>query len=287
MSVGTINITTICTAACFTLTLNQKQDIKLLPLTVSSETPFSCKSGDRSTNFKIFLCETRIYEGCTMTVDFNNPDDPWDYRAGNFFDYVVLSGDNTCSQILCQNDYKAAISPNICSFKYTQSLGNNLYIRSTCGSISSITATMNMRIDCNKKIPDNYTKNNLGCPSNYFGTKQTIVLETNDVVPTSKNLSKANYYTFTACGDPNKKQQVTISITGVGGDSAMSTYVCDKEDCYVSNSPSGWFDDSGTLFNFIQINNLTPKQLWFFVMGRGLYEHSNNYTLGIDTTSYN
>jgi len=260
--------------------------IKLLPMQISSERPITCSSGDRYKHLKLFVCSPNLYDGCTFTLDYNIPDDRWDYRNGNYFDFKMLGGEK-CNKLLCQNDPKGPDGKNnICSFRYSPELGTELYVYSNCGLTSAVTATANIRIDCINKIPANYTSYTAGCPVNTLGTKQSIHLDTIDTVPTSKETDDANLYSFTACGDPTKKIKLNFAITGVTKESAFQTYVCDVPDCYTENSKPGWFDDSGTSFNIIEIDNLGNMQLWFIIYGRGLYKKYNNYTLGIDVSSH-
>jgi len=83
-----------------------------------------------------------------------------------------------------------------------------------------------------------------------------------------------------------KKIAVDLSVAAIDAKSAFATYICKNKDCYTGGSEEGWYEDSGTSFNHIAIDNLRPSLLYFIVYGRGLFKNWNNYTINIDVRSH-
>jgi len=230
-----------------------------------------------------------------MIAEFNIPDYRWSVRNGIFVQFQVMTEDGDCQKVVCQNDFAAPTDNNFCSFVYDKTMGDSLIIGSSCGLQSDITSTFNLRMNCENRARNFEYANvikpliptNIGsCPLKSLSTKQTAKLERIESVMTSVETENANLYEVIVCGDATRKLQVDISVVGTDKYSAFATYVCPDKDCYAGSNPIyGWYENSGTNFNHLTITNLRPTTLYIIVYGRGLFNHLNNYTIGVDIVS--
>jgi len=267
----------------------------------------SCKSSEKNHSHRIDLCNPESYHGCLFTAEFNVPDVEWRFEDGIWIQFQVTSQNSNCATVLCQNDVKAPVNNNSCSFIYDQKYGTTLFVNSGCGGQSNMDSTLNFRIYCDKRE----IKERLGlvqkplitkekeekkeklqlsttaiCPTTFLHTKQTAKTESIQSVFTSTRTTIAKLFQIIVCGLPTQKIILDIAITGTDKYSAFSTYVCPMIECDAGYTHLGWYEDSGANFNHISISDLKPTILYFRVYGRGLHNHFNNFTISVDMKSY-
>jgi len=230
------------------------------------------------------LCSAETYKGCMFEGYINLPFTDWSISDGTYVNYTIV-GQDDCSQILCQNN-PVGHDPFSCIFKLGTLNSQKLYLRTLSGRSPGFQATFSMRITCTTpavSIKPIVSHSGLStCPSKYEHSQRIVrIIETNSV-KTSPKTSDSQKYSLIVCPDTTTFAKLEFVAQARDDISAMATFFCSTPDCNTNNSPIGWFDDSGTAINNIQIDNLKTQQMWFNVYGWGAFQSNNTYTFSIN-----
>lgn len=262
-------------------------EVSFLPTEYANQAPLTFGS-NLALNIELQLCTEDAYIGCDFEAYINVPFAPWSLGDGIYVNYTIL-GNSDCSAVLCTNDPTAA-DPYACKFKLPRLNSPKLYMSSISGNAPIFSATFNMKITCKQKstrientvvLPAKQLKKAI-CPNNYLPSQRIVrVVEAHSVL-TSTLTSDSNRYSILVCPDTNNYAKIEYVAQARDYISAMATFFCRVKECNVNNSPSGWFDNSGTAINNVQIANLKTQQLWFNVYGWGQYLENNTYTFSLN-----
>jgi len=232
------------------------------------------------------LCQPSIYAGCQMTATLNLPFTDWVVEDGTYANFTITSQSDSCATIICQNNAKAAVNPNQCSFVYDPKFGSRLFASGTAGNAGGIQATYNLAINCTKREdPMNnryYGKSIAPCPTDADRTKRTINFNVPGHTLTSPKTTDAAKYQISVCPDKTVFAQVDYRLQSVDKVSAFASYICSTAPCNVDISPPSWHDDSGTALNYVLISNLQNTMLWLNVYGWGQFTGINSYVFSIE-----
>jgi len=242
--------------------------------------PFTYDTNHRVNSCRMNLCHSMPFDRCLMTATINQPFTRWNVRDGTFVNFTILSNIDKCETVLCQNDPLGA-DPYTCSFYYSASVGEVIYFTGFSGNAPNFPVTFNMRTNCSDKGESTFGKQTLGCPVNPKSTKRFVRITDSGTVPTSTRTELSNSYSFEVCPENTNFAQILFHLRAIGSRSAFATYFCDHDDCSTNGSPTGWFDDSGTALNRVEINNLKSQPLWFNIYGWGEFEGFNRYLFDI------
>jgi hypothetical protein len=262
------------------------QSINFLPTEYSSYTPFQFDLDRTSFALKLDLCNVTLYTGCVVTSVLNLPFTRWNVADGTFALFRVSGSTNDCPTIACQNDPNAALNPNQCSFVYDPSLGSSLFVYGNAGKSAGFQATFNAKISCPAKpfIPKPEKREPSGltaCPTTVLPTKRSIVLVVPGNVSTSPRTEDAVQYSVSVCSSKTPYASIVFSSQSTDQVSAFATYFCPGDTCNTNISPVGWYDQSGTASNFVQISQLQTQTLTFIIYGWGRYEGTNSFVFNI------
>lgn len=250
-------------------------------------TPFQFEINKRSVALQMPLCSGTPYNGCNMTVDFNLPFTAWSIPDGTYLNFTVMGNGDSCDAVLCKNNPADPHNPAICSFIYQEKMGDRIYVIGSSGRAAGFQATFNMKIYCptfsamqTAVHHRNEHSGLLACPQ-ADPTKRFVDLVTPGSVLTSPKTTDAVKYAISICPDQKAYSSVTFNGQAVDQQSAFATYFCTVSDCHTNNSPEGWYDQSGTALNFVQINSLSSQALYFIIYGWGDYQSTNKFVFSV------
>jgi len=272
-------------------TVQSQAPIKFLPTEYSSINPYQFEINRNSVALQMPLCSAAEYTGCTASVEFNLPFTDWSIPDGTYLNFTVLGSGDACSSVLCSNDPKNPTTPGSCSFVIQASAGDRIYVVGISGRAAGFQATFNMKIDCSdtvqqhppRSVSNHREKSGLAqCPPQADPTKRFVTLVTPGTVPTSPKTTDAMKYAVSICPDQKAYSSITYNCQAVDQRSAMATYFCPSEDCNTNSSPQGWFDQSGTALNFVEVNSLSSQLLYFTIYGWGEFNGINTYVFNLE-----
>jgi len=260
----------------------------LLPMEYSALNPYQFDTQRRTWAIKMQLCSAQIYVGCQFKATINTPFTDWSLADGTYSNYSVFGVSDGCTKPLCSNTPNGT-DPFSCTFAYSAGHGSTLFAQGVTGLSAGFQATFNMRITC---PPGHVFKTNVveppvdkkllaACPV-ADTSKRYVTLSTPDRVLTSPKTTDAKKYAVYVCEDTTVFAQMRFNLQAADSVSATATYFCPSGPCSTNNSPTGWFDDSGTATNFVSISNLKAQLLYFNVYGWGKHNAFNSYVFSID-----
>jgi len=263
--------------------------IKFLPTEYSSITPYQFEINKNTVALQMPLCSGGSqYNGCNVSAGFNLPFTGWSIPDGTYLNFSVIGNGDACGTVLCKNNPTDPASPGTCSFIYQSKMGDRLYIVGTSGRAAGFQATFNMKITCPKSSSASFSpirlheKSGLSqCPQQADPTKRYVNLVTPGIVPTSPKTSDAVFYALSVCPDQKAYASVTYNCQAVDQKSAFATYFCPVSNCNTNNSPQGWFDQSGTALNFVEVTSLSSQMMYFTIYGWGQYQAVNTFVFNI------
>jgi len=263
------------------------EEIVFLPTEYSGTEPFQFDTNSRSVNLEISLCESEVYQGCDFDAVINLPFTEWSIPDGTYVNYTIVGGSN-CGTTLCKND-PTVDNPFLCHFKLPKLDSPKLYMIAQSGRSAGFQATFSLRINCSsqnikekeKKISVIQSDESIACPTTYQNSQRIVRVIGAHIVKTSPRTIYSNKYSFVVCPDTSSFASIEYVSQAADYVSAMATYFCNVKPCDTNNSPNGWYDDSGTAINTVQISNLKSQQLWFTVYGWGQFNGNNTYTFAI------
>jgi len=266
------------------------EEIVFLPTEYSSIEPFLFDTNSRNVNMEISLCSSDIYLGCDFDAFINLPFTEWSIPDGTYVNYTIVGGSN-CGTTLCTNNPTGS-NPFLCHFKLSKLDSPKLYMIALSGRSAGFQATFNLRIKCpnsniNKKedkieISGTPSDESITCPGTFQNSQRIVRVVESHSVKTSPKTIFSNKYSFIVCPDTTTFAGIDYVAQASNYVSAMATYFCNIKECNTNNSPTGWYDDSGTAINNVQISNLKSQQIWFNVYGWGQYMGNNTYTFAIN-----
>jgi len=175
---------------------------------------------------------------------------------------------------------------------FDEKMGDRVYVVGTSGRAAGFQATFNMKIVCPKQFIQQYSvaaksqqreRSGLAqCPQRADPTKRFVALVTPGSVPTSPKTTDAMMYAVSVCPDQKAASSLQYNCQAVDQKSAMATYFCPTENCNTNTSPQGWFDQSGTALNFVELNSLSSQTIYFTIYGWGLYHNVNSYVFNLE-----
>jgi len=273
----------------FVLCCFGQTNVVFFPTEYSSLSPFQFDVERNSFAVEMDLCNATIYHGCTMTAVLNLPFTLWSIDDGTFAAFQIAGEGDGCANPVCKNDPNGATRPNSCSFVYRSAMGAKLYASGIAGRSAGFQATFNMQITCPPgHSPTLATPKETPKPSPFVcpvapGSKRSLKLLEPDVVETSPLTTKAKKYALSVCqAGSNPFAKISFSLQARDQASAFATYFCTNSNCNTNNSPIGWFDNSGTATNLVEISNLQNNLLYFTIYGWGQFQGKNNYVFNIE-----
>jgi len=274
----------------FVLSLQAQAPILFLPTEYSSINPYQFEINRNSVALQMPLCSAIQYQGCTASVEFNLPFTTWSIDDGTYLNFTVLGKGDACGSVLCSNNPTSPSNPGQCSFTIGDSAGDRIYVVGTSGRAAGFQATFNTKITCPKtKHAQSHHSSKaieksglLQCPPQADPTKRFISLVTPGSVPTSPKTTDAMKYAVSVCPDQKAYASVTFNCQAVDQKSAMATYFCPSDKCNTDSSPQGWFDQSGTALNFVEVNSLSSQLLYFTIYGWGEFQDINTYVFSLE-----
>jgi len=276
---------------CYSGIVTGQLPVKFLPTEYSSINPYQFEINRNSVALELPLCSTTHYIGCTATLEFNLPFTEWSIPDGTYLNFTALGIGDNCATVLCRNDPNSPTMPGICSFVFQKDVGDRIYVVGVSGRAAGFQATFNMKIVCPAEGSETSKasayvykdKSNLAqCPLKADPTKRFITLVTPGSVKTSPKTTDATEYAVLVCPDQMASSSITYNCQAVDQKSAMATYFCPSENCNTNTSPQGWFDQSGTALNFVEINSLASQVLYFTIYGWGEYQQVNTFVFNLE-----
>jgi hypothetical protein len=223
------------------------------------------------------LCDVALYQNCLFEADLNSPFDLWSPENGIYIKYSIIGGIG-CNQTYCSNNILSK-TPQNCSFFLAPNNGPVLYMISQAGNTAEIPSTFNLRINCGIKRDSTYGKYTGGCPISYQNTRKNIRLSEPGSVKTSQ--TQPVRYDFVACPSSSPNTDFTFVLTATDQYSAFSTYLCPNATCEPYYSPLGYYDASGSGFNFVTQASVPGGIFSASVYGYGQFNDTNYFNLNI------
>jgi len=261
-----------------------------LPTEYASVLPYQFDIQRRTFSLEMALCDAQVYAGCTMTAYLNLPFTRWSVPDGTYANYSIYGEGDNCGLAACTNN-PASPDPFACVFAFNPRLGTKLYAVGVAGNAGGFQATFNMKIVCPANnpgkarvfdVPASPTVNSAGCPANPDLTRRLINLNVDGDVITSPRTEDSKKYSLVVCPDRASFSAVYFTLQSTDRFSATASYFCSSSDCNTNNSPTGWYDDSGTALNAVTITNLNKAQmLWFNIYGWGQYQGLNRFVFNV------
>jgi len=267
------------------------QTPKFLPMSYSSLVPYQFEINRKTVSLQMTLCSTTQYTGCTANLFFNLPFTPWSVPDGTFLNFTAFTSSDSCGTQLCANKPDDAKSPNSCSFTISSSMGDRIFVVGRSGNSAGFQATFVMNITCPSNHLESLPKETVEPPRPKSGlsacppadpTKRTIIATVPSSTPTSSRTTDARKFALSVCPDQKAYAKVSFRSQSVDEKSAMATYFCPASACNTNSSPPGWFDQSGTAINNVEINNLPAGVIFFTVYGWGEYNGMNSFVFNIE-----
>jgi len=265
--------------------------INFLPTEYSSIVPFQFDAERTVFAIELQLCDTTIYQGCNMTATLNLPFTQWSVDDGTYVAFQIADQADNCATPLCSNNPAFSSSPNTCSFIYKPAIGTRLFAYGTAGRSAGFQATFNMKIDCSHPMPTpeptivkSTSKAPAACPTPFSPSKRSLKLVVPGSVPTTPETSRAAKYSFSVCSAATPYAKVTYSLQAVDPSSAFATYFCTVSNCNTATSQDGWFDNSGTATNLVELTHVQQRLLYFTIYGWGAYQGNDRYLFNIQIT---
>jgi len=259
-----------------------------VPMEYSGFKPYHFGTDKTSVTLQMPLCSIQPYIGCKATVEFNQPFSAYDIPDGTYLNFTATSSKDNCGTILCKNDPTSS-NPSSCSFIYTASIGDKIYVSAVSGNAPTITATFQMRTDCGKRV--NITEEGIEkrersglkeCPKIYDSTIRTITLLAPGRVKTSSHTSDAVKYAINICPDLRPSVSLRYNLLANDPQSAFASFMCRTTPCDTNNSPPGWFDNRGIAFNSIGLTNLGNQNIYLSIYGWGEYLGWNSFVFNVE-----
>jgi len=264
--------------------------IKFLPTEFSSINPYQFEINRNTVSLQMPLCSASQYVGCTALVGFNLPFTGWSLDDGTYLNFTVMSDGDACGTVLCRNDPTSPTVPGTCSFVIKSNIGARIFVSGVSGRAAGFQATFNMKISCpvqpllDDSALKRETRENSGlaqCPQQADPTKRFVSLVTPGTAPTSPKTTDALKYAVAICPDQKAMASLSYNCQAVDQKSAMATYFCPAVNCNTNTAPQGWFDQSGTALNFVQINSLSSQILYFTIYGWGEFQDKNTFVFNL------